>query len=66
MKQEDPFEVYARLKERIEKDKFPVEPLYYELANRILPGDKEFMPGLLPGWPARSRPGLSPPYRTRM
>jgi NAD-dependent dihydropyrimidine dehydrogenase PreA subunit len=45
--QADPFEVYAKLKARIEENKFPVEPIYFELANKIFPGDKEIMPRIL-------------------
>jgi len=47
MKQVDPFEVFKRLKERIEKGKFHVEPIYLELANRLFPGDKELMPRII-------------------
>jgi len=46
-KQADPHKVYANLKARIEENKFPVEPIYFELANKIFPGDKEIMPRIL-------------------
>jgi hypothetical protein len=43
----DPVEVYAKLKARIEENKFPIEPIYFELANKIFPGDKELMPRII-------------------
>ncbi len=43
----DPVEVHAKLKARIEENKFPIEPVYFELANRIFPGDKEIMPRII-------------------
>ncbi len=43
----DPNEVYAKLKARVEANKFPVDPIYYELANKLMPGDKEIMPRIL-------------------
>lgn len=46
-KPQDPMEVYAKLKARIDDNKFPVEPVYYELANKIFPGDKEVMPRIM-------------------
>jgi len=46
-RQADPFETYARLKSRLEESKFPVDPIYIELAGRILPGDKDIMPRIL-------------------
>ena len=46
-KQADPFEVYTKLKARIEENSFPVEPIYFELANKIFPGDKEIMPRIM-------------------
>jgi NAD-dependent dihydropyrimidine dehydrogenase PreA subunit/DNA-binding transcriptional ArsR family regulator len=46
-KQADPFEIYAKLKARIEENKFPVEPIYFELADKIFPGDKEIMPKIM-------------------
>jgi NAD-dependent dihydropyrimidine dehydrogenase PreA subunit len=46
-KQADPLEVYAKLKARIEENKFPVEPIYFELADKIFPGDKEIMPRII-------------------
>ena len=46
-KQADPFKVYASLKARIEENKFPIEAIYFELANKILPGDKEIMPRII-------------------
>jgi hypothetical protein len=36
----DPKEVYAKLKARVEENKFPIEPIYFELANKLFPGDK--------------------------
>jgi len=46
-KQPDPSQVYAKLKTRIEENKFPIEPIYFELANKIFPGDKEIMPRII-------------------
>jgi Na+-translocating ferredoxin:NAD+ oxidoreductase subunit B len=43
----DANEVYARLKDRVEKQKFMVDPIYFELANKLMPGDKEVMPRIL-------------------
>ena len=43
----DPVEVYAKLKARIEENKFPIEPIYFELADRIFPGDREIMPRIM-------------------
>ncbi|MBN1374797.1 MAG: 4Fe-4S binding protein [Dehalococcoidia bacterium] len=43
----DAREVYARLKERIGEQKLPVDPVYFELAERLLPGDKEIMPRIM-------------------
>ncbi|MFA5078879.1 MAG: hypothetical protein WC541_05270, partial [Dehalococcoidia bacterium] len=46
-RQADPFEIFARLKSRVEENKFPVDPIYIDLANRIFPGDRETMPRIL-------------------
>jgi NAD-dependent dihydropyrimidine dehydrogenase PreA subunit len=43
----DPTEVYAKLKARIEDNKFSFEPIYQELGNRIIPGEKEYMPRIM-------------------
>jgi NAD-dependent dihydropyrimidine dehydrogenase PreA subunit len=43
----DPKEVYAKLKARIEENKFPIEPIYFELANKLFPGDKQIMPRII-------------------
>lgn len=43
----DPHEIYAKLKSRVEQNKFPVDPIYFELGNRIFPGDKEIMPRII-------------------
>jgi NAD-dependent dihydropyrimidine dehydrogenase PreA subunit len=47
IKPPDPVEAYAKLKTRIEENKFPIEPVYFELANKIFPGDKEIMPRII-------------------
>lgn len=47
MKQSDPVEIYARLKARVAKEPLPVEQVYYELAGRLAPGDKEIMPRII-------------------
>jgi NAD-dependent dihydropyrimidine dehydrogenase PreA subunit len=43
----DAQEVYAKLKGRIEKQKFPENPIYFELADKLIPGDREIMPRIL-------------------
>ena len=43
----DPKEVYAKLKARVEENKFPIETIYFELANKLFPGDKEIMPRII-------------------
>lgn len=43
----DAAEVYAKLKARIEANKFPVAPIYLELADKLFPGDKEIIPRII-------------------
>lgn len=46
-KPSDANEVYEKLKARIEEHKFPVDPIYFELADKLMPGDKEIMPRII-------------------
>lgn len=47
MKKVDPEQVFKELEERVEKDKTPLDPIYYDLAERIMSGDKEYTPRIL-------------------
>ncbi len=43
----DPIEIYNRLKERVAKEPLPTEQVYYDLAARLVPGDREIMPRII-------------------
>jgi electron transport complex protein RnfB len=47
MKQADPVETYNRLKARVAEERLPVDQVYYDLAARLAPDDKEFMPRII-------------------
>jgi ferredoxin len=47
MKKGDPDALYRGLRERVDRQPKPVEPVYYELADRIMPGDKDLLPRIL-------------------
>ena len=47
MKKADPEKIYNELKERVGKQPKPTEQIYYEVADRIMPGDKEIVPRIM-------------------
>jgi len=47
MKPTDPQAIYSKLKERVESNKFTVDQIYYDLAVKLSPFDKEFMPRII-------------------
>jgi len=47
MKKGDEVQIFKQLKERVAKQPKPVDPVYYELAEQLMPGDKEYMPRIL-------------------
>jgi len=47
MNKGDTDKIYQTLQERVAKQPKPTNPLYYELAERLYPGEKEYLPRIL-------------------